>query len=210
MTTIDTHKAVSFMKRPVSARTAFYRKNSLLSGETQGLIFSDRNEAVAALVQKHSSRLYALILKLVGSPPLAEDILQETWVLVTRKFDQYDPTRPILPWLIRISVNCCRSFWRSLHAKNLQKKDNRDILIDSFSVSSSDGSPSIDRRLEISKALSVLSPKIRETIVLKFYSGLTQEEIAETLGIPPGTVKSRLFAGLAKLRDHLNERGNRK
>lgn len=180
-----------------------------MAGESEGIICSERNEAVAALVQEHSARLYSLILKLVGSSAAAEDLLQETWVLVTRKFDQYDRTRPVLPWLTRITVNCCRSFWRSGQSRDLRKKENRDTLIDNLDVSTSDRTARVDRELDVSKALSVLSPKLRETVVLKFYSGLTQEEIAETLGIPAGTVKSRLFAGLAKLREYLEKRGKK-
>lgn len=60
--------------------------------------------------------------------------------------------------------------------------------------------------LDISRALSHLSLKLREVVVLKFYSGLTQEEIARVLNVPTGTVKSRLHGALGRLRDYFDER----
>jgi RNA polymerase sigma-70 factor (ECF subfamily) len=66
-----------------------------------------------------------------------------------------------------------------------------------------DSSREVEKHVDISAALMTLSHKLREVVVLKFYSGLTLEEIAQVLDVPSGTVKSRLYFALTKLREHL-------
>jgi RNA polymerase sigma-70 factor (ECF subfamily) len=69
-----------------------------------------------------------------------------------------------------------------------------------------DSNPGIESRMDVSRALAKLPHKFREVIVLKFYSGLTQEEIARVLKVPDGTVKSRLHYALGKLRRRLENK----
>jgi RNA polymerase sigma-70 factor (ECF subfamily) len=169
-------------------------------------IHSGRKDIIDSLVREYSDRLYLIILRMVQSPDTAEDLLQDTWILVIRKLHQYDPARPIGPWLTQIAVNCCRSYWRRERIKRLfsaeeirkktKENENRDR----------DCRPAdLEARQIAEAALNVLSPKLREVVILKFYSGMPGEEIAEILDIPPGTVKSRLNRAMLLLRDYLKQ-----
>jgi RNA polymerase sigma factor (sigma-70 family) len=158
----------------------------------------------SALVIQHSDRLFRIILRLIQSRNTAEDILQDTWVNAIRKFHQYDPSRPISAWLTKIAVNRCRDYWRRGRLQGFRKQTlNSKRLDESADMVTADSSGEVEKHIDISEALMTLSHKLREVVVLKFYSGLTHEEIAQVLDVPSGTVKSRLYFALTKLRKHL-------
>jgi RNA polymerase sigma-70 factor (ECF subfamily) len=146
---------------------------------------------ISHLIRQHSDRLYFIILRMVQSESTAEDILQDTWILVMRKLHQYDTTRPIAPWLTQIAVNGCRSYWRKERVRGLFKPEP---------PTKNDFENKSEARILADKVLQKLSRRLREVVVLKFYSGMTNAEIAETLNIRVGTVKSRLNYALAKMR----------
>jgi RNA polymerase sigma-70 factor (ECF subfamily) len=168
-------------------------------------ISSGRIDQVDLLVNRYSDRLFRIILRLTQSYGAAEDILQDTWIKVMRKIHQYDPSRPFFSWLTRIAVNGCRDYWR---------KERRRIW-KHHSAIHEDGDSNLEEtyiqedfemqenRVMVSRALMKISQKLREVVVLKFFNGMTYEEIAQVLDIPAGTVKSRLHYALFKLRDHL-------
>jgi len=168
-------------------------------------ICSGRVDQVDLLVNRYSDRLFRIILRLIQSQGAAEDILQETWIKVIRKIHQYDPSRPFFSWLTRIAVNGCRDYWRkerrrfwkqsSVINKNGDSKLEETYIQEDFEMR--------ENQELVSKALMKISQKLREVVVLKFFNGMTYEEIAQVLDIPAGTVKSRLHYALSKLRDHL-------
>jgi RNA polymerase sigma-70 factor (ECF subfamily) len=163
-----------------------------------------KKDFVRELVIQHSDRLFRIILRLVQSRDTAEDILQDTWVNAIRKLHQYDPSRPISAWLTKIAVNRCRDYWRRERLRGFRKQPwNSKRLEKSADAVTVDSSREVEKHIDISAALMTLSHKLREVVVLKFYSGLTLEEIAQVLDVPSGTVKSRLYFALTKLREHL-------
>lgn len=171
-------------------------------------IQAGRQDLIAELVHQHSDRLFAIIRCMVQSHSTAEDILQNTWVRVIRKFHQYDPSQPFVPWLTQIAINCCRDHWRRERLRQfwrLSSHSEKSKVIDSYLAAESQ--EAVDEQIEVSKALATLSPKLREVIVLKFYSGFTHDEIAEVLRVPSGTVKSRLSYALFNLRKYFETRG---
>ena len=169
-------------------------------------IKAGHRECIAALVQEHSQRLYAIILRMVQSQNAAEDILQDTWILVMRKLHQFNPNRPITPWLTQIAVNCCRSYWRKERLRSFLKPSEFIARHQNLEPKPAGDSPTAWEQQQLAgKALQGLSPKLREAVVLKFYSGLTQDEIAEVLRIPVGTVKSRLNYALNIMRANINQ-----
>ncbi|MFC1849814.1 RNA polymerase sigma factor [candidate division CSSED10-310 bacterium] len=166
-------------------------------------IQAGRRDIVGSLVRQHSDRLYLIIRRMVQSHSVAEDILQDTWVKVVRKIHRYDSSRPILPWLMRIAMNCCRDHWRREKLRNFWKIPQfQGVPSDPEVISTAGKKQVIEAQVDIARALLTLSPKLREVVVMKFYSGLTHNEIADVLRIPPGTVKSRLNYALTKLRQH--------
>jgi RNA polymerase sigma factor (sigma-70 family) len=163
-----------------------------------------KKDFVSELVIQHSDRLFRIILRLVQSRNTAEDILQDTWVNAMRKFHQYDPSRPISAWLTKIAVNRCRDYWRRERLRGFRKQTwNSKRFEESADAVTADSSREVDTHIDISAALMTLSHKLREVVVLKFYSGLTLEEMAQVLDVPSGTVKSRLYFALIKLHKHL-------
>jgi RNA polymerase sigma-70 factor (ECF subfamily) len=173
-------------------------------------IKAGRTDLIELLVRKHSDRLYHIILRLVQSPAAAEDLLQDTWMLVMRNLHKFDTAYPLTPWLTQIAVNACRSYWRRERLRNLLKSAK---VGERIGRSQAEPASDVPRDVEIKKlaqaALQSLSPLLREIVVLKFYSGLTYEEIAEALKIPAGTAKSRLNFALIKMRDVIQEEGKR-
>ena len=169
-------------------------------------IQAGKHELIGSLVKQYSDRLYLIVLRMVQSPNAAEDIIQETWVLVIRKLHQYDPSRPIVPWLTQIAVNCCRSYWRRERLRSFFKPEELSQKARGIQQNSSCDFPeAVEFKQSAERALHSLSPRLREVVVLKFYSGLTYEEIAEILNIPVGTIKSRMNYALLKMRDSLNQ-----
>lgn len=173
-------------------------------------IKAGRSNLIEPLVRKHSDRLYHIILRLVQSPAVAEDLLQDTWVLVIRNLHKFDTAYPLTPWLTQIAINACRSYWRRERLRNLLKSAN---VSERIRRPQAEAAIDVPREVEVKKlaqaALKTLSPRLREIVVLKFYSGLTYEEVAEALKIPVGTAKSRLNFALLKMRDVIQEERKR-
>jgi RNA polymerase sigma-70 factor (ECF subfamily) len=164
-------------------------------------IQSGRMDLMELLIRRHSDRLFRVILHMVPAHNAAEDILQDTWVRVIRKIHQYNTSFPLLTWLTSIALNQCRDYWRRERLRNFWKRsDTAEGTDGTETIPAPDSNPGIESRMDVSRALAKLPQKFREVVVLKFYSGLTQEEIARVLKVPDGTVKSRLYYALGKLR----------
>lgn len=211
---LDASILVGALSGPDIWRREGERLVNLRSGENEALVTqiqAGQQDLMADLVRQHSDRLFAVILRMVQSHSTAEDILQNTWVRVIRKFHQYDPSRPFVPWLTQIAINCCRDFWRHERLRqflSLSSHSEKPEVLDPKIATESQ--KALGQQIEISKALANLSPKLREVIVLKFYSDLTHDEIAEVLRISAGTVKSRLNYALFNLRKYFDKKGEGK
>src|SRR5207244_4445041 len=123
----------------------------------------------------------------------AEDLTQETFVRAYRARSRYTPTAPPGAWLRRIGINLAISYLRRqklarfLPARLYMAPDRRDY-------------DRAEARDVVEKAMARLSPKLRAAVVLHYYEGLTREEIAEVLGVPAGTVASRIAKAVAIMR----------
>jgi len=167
-------------------------------------IRAGHTDLIEILIRKHSDRLYHIILQIVQSPAAAEDLLQDTWLLVIRNLHRFDPAYPFSPWVTRIAVNACRSHWRKEKLRNLLKSGRiKPEIKTSASILASDVSREVEFKNLARSALKSLPQRLREIVVLRFYSGLTYEEIAEALKIPLGTAKSRLNFALMKMHEFI-------
>ncbi len=158
------------------------------------------------LVELHQLESVRLVTLLVRDRQLAEDIVSDSFLIAFERIRQFDRNRPFFPWFRRILVN------NSLKRINRNK---RFLSLDTFMgeesietnvlkhVTSlpdpSDIVEEAERKAVVKEALNSLSSKQRAVIVLRYYFGLSEAEIAETLGIPRGTVKSRTAAGIGRL-----------
>jgi RNA polymerase sigma factor (sigma-70 family) len=140
--------------------------------------------------------VYRAIRAVVLDSAAAEDLTQETFVRAYRARSRYTPTAPPGAWLRRIGVNLAISHLRRqklarfLPARLYVAPDRRDY-------------DRAEARDVVEKALTALSPKLRAAIVLHYYEGLTREEIADALGVPAGTVASRIAKAVAIMRKNM-------
>ena len=143
---------------------------------------------------------------LVGNSHLAEDIAQQVFVQLFTAIRRFDPERPFAPWLYRIVVNTS--------LKELRRRDNRNLHLEEAVADqpSLDPLPDLvaeesEARRSIWEAVRSLSPKQRAAVVLRYYHGFSEAEMAIALGCRRGTVKSRLHSALRQLESLLRERG---
>lgn len=163
--------------------------------------------AFDTLVRRHQGRVIETAKKQLGSVDMAKDAAQNAFVELYRYVPKYDPQGKLKPLLYRILLNQCRMAHRSrrrffdARQRLAHEPEPPPELPDADLIAR-------ERRRQVERALLVLSPKLREVVVLRYTGELSHEEIARALDIPIGTVKSRLFEGVRKLRRPL-ERGDR-
>ena len=153
----------------------------------------------------HARPLLAFVLRLTGGDRgRAEDIVQETLLQAWRHPEALDPARgPVRPWLLTVARRVAIDQYRARQARPAEVGDDglAELAADGDGVDAA-----LDRWL-ITDALSTLTPEHREALVHTYYAGRTVTEAAVVLGIPPGTVKSRVFYALRALKLALEERG---
>ena len=162
--------------------------------------------ALAALVTRHHAPLLGYLYRLVGGDrQLSEDLVQETLLHVLRQ-RTYQAARPFKPWLYTIATNLAHDYFKSAAVR--QHWRGGDVEEALLHLSDSEASPeeralAAEQGSEVRAALAQLREDYRVVLVLRFYQGFSLQEIAETLHIPLGTVKSRLSVGVHRLRSVL-------
>ncbi len=151
--------------------------------------------AFADLLDRYRAPLFAFLSRRCGDSASAEDLFQETWLRVVRRRASFDPARRFSTWLFQIANNLCRD----LHRRRGTERRAREAMRDA-ARSEPLRAPALDARLDARERLARLPDPLRAVIVLRYYQRMQEREIAEVLGIRPGTVKSRLHSALKKLR----------
>jgi RNA polymerase sigma factor (sigma-70 family) len=159
--------------------------------------------ALAALYDRYGRVAYGLALRVLRDATLAEDAVQEAFLAVWRSAHRYVPERSkpstwILTFVHRRAVDLVRR----------EERRRADQLTDAESIVGGMVDEEAWLGLErerVQAALQQLPDQQREAIELAYYGGFTQSELAERLGQPLGTIKSRMFTGLARLRELLTE-----
>ncbi|MFD2680860.1 RNA polymerase sigma factor [Bacillus seohaeanensis] len=158
------------------------------------------DEAKAELIFKeYRDYVFRTALLLTKSRSLADDITQETFIILLSKYDTYDPARPFKPWIYTITMNVAKTVMKKQKILKCFSFFSNDLAQDQ--INSVEGNfLKADEIQELWKIVNSLSWKSKEIIVLHFYSELTLKECSHVLGIPLGTVKSRLNTALKQLR----------
>lgn len=164
-------------------------------------------DAVRAVYGAYGRLVYAVAYKLLGDRELAEEATQQAFVQAWRAAGSYDPAREMGPWLAtiarRAAIDVHRREARSGHG-SLDDADPADPALISLP-------PSVEQVYdvwEVRRAIGTLDPADAELVRLQHFDGLTHAQIAERLGVPVGTVKSRSFRvhrRLAGLLGHLRD-----
>lgn len=158
-------------------------------------------QALGALLERYRSPLFSFVARRAGDG-VAEDLSQETWLRVVRGRASFDPKRRFSTWLFQIANNLCRD--RARHHQVEQRY--REALPES-DLPRSSSSPGVEARIDMRQRLSELPEPQREVLVLRYYHELPEKDIAEIVGVPRGTVKSRLHAAVRALRVQASRSG---
>jgi RNA polymerase sigma-70 factor (ECF subfamily) len=168
---------------------------------------SGKTEAFGVLVSRYQDRLYPTVFRLTGCAEDALDLLQETFLRAYEKLDRFNGESSFYTWVYRIAVNLALS--------SLRKR--RRIVSAAVPIDPPDlrveGDPSAaleraERAERIQQALDALAPDHRTIVVMKEFDDLRYDEIGAMLGIPVGTVRSRLHRARCELRDRLRALGD--
>ena len=162
-------------------------------------------QALAALYDRYGRIAYGLALRVLRDPALAQDAVQDAFLAAWRTAAGFDPARGnARTWLLTLVHR------RAVDLVRREERRRGDPLDDAplASGDATDEAAEVrDERRRVQGALAQLTRDQREALELAYYGGLSQSELAERLGVPIGTVKSRMFAGLGRLRDLLAESG---
>jgi RNA polymerase sigma-70 factor (ECF subfamily) len=167
-------------------------------------------QAFGDLVTRYMRRAYYQALGLVGSHDDALDLSQEAFARAFRARSSLDPERPFYAWLYQILRRLCFNFLRDRRTRARKLEAAAGWLAEEARSASEDPGRSALRaelRAQLESAIEALPDREREVLVLKEFEGLRYREIAELLGIPMGTVMSRLYAARRRLATSLGEHG---
>ena len=152
-------------------------------------------------IATYGKRLYGLCLTLCGSSFEAEDLYQDTWLQVLRNIDKYDRSRPFEPWLTRICVNLYRNRLRRLSRNPIQQQfasqETKELVLNSVAA------PEKEDYSDLHAAIDRLPDKLRLTVILYYFQEMDVAAVSQVLGVPVGTVKSRLNRARNQLKEVL-------
>jgi RNA polymerase sigma factor (sigma-70 family) len=166
------------------------------------LLRSRDQQAFSYLYDNYAAALNGIICRMVDETHLAEDILQEAFVKIWNNFVQYDSTKGrLFTWMINITRNLTIDSLRSKGYKKSRKISGDENSVNNYQdkSSSSDKFDSIGLRKQVAN----LKPEQKSIIDLAYFGGYTQEEISKEIGIPLGTVKTRMRSAILELRKML-------
>jgi RNA polymerase sigma-70 factor (ECF subfamily) len=164
------------------------------------------------LVLRWERPIYALAYRVIGREEDARDVCQETFLRAFRALGGFKGQAKFSSWLYRIALNLCRDWIRRERRQPLaQTPEGVDLVELAGEAEDTESIEELVARKEIgaavAKAMALLPEEQRTAIVLKEYHGLTFQEIADVVGCPLSTVKTRLYQGLTVLRRELAKGG---
>jgi RNA polymerase sigma-70 factor (ECF subfamily) len=208
-------------------RTRRARDLSQASDEQLLLHYRDKSDAASfeALVHRYERELYSYLRRYLGDAELAEDVFQTTFLQVHQKCDQFQDGRSFRPWLYTIATHQAIDALRKRHRHPTVSFDAQPTMGEEEEVDRgtylqllTNHAPGPVAQLEekerrewVRRAVQELPLTLRSAVLLVYYQGLKYRDVAEILGIPEGTLKSRIHAALVKLnqawrqKEHLEE-----
>jgi RNA polymerase sigma-70 factor, ECF subfamily len=160
-------------------------------------------DAIEALVRRHWDSAHRAAYLIVHDAQAAEDIAQEAMLAAVRSIDSFDRRRPFRPWLHRIVVNRALDWVRA-------RARRPEVSVEAAGRSGERPAPERASEAlsdELMRALASLAPDERALIVMRHLLGYRSPELARILGLPAGTVRTRLARALTRVRDQLDAEG---
>lgn len=179
---------------------------SLLADYRQG-----DKKAFADLVARYQRELYHFLVRFLGNRAAAEDVFQETFLQVHQSAEQFDLQRRFRPWLFTIAANKARDLIRSQARRptnplqaSISGEDESGEFIDLMQAASEVPGASLESaelQQQVQNTVGTMPEHLREILLLSYFHQFPYKQIGEILGIPLGTVKSRLHAAVAHFAD---------
>ena len=172
--------------------------------ELMARIAKDDEAALRLIFQRYSGLVFSLAQRMLRDPTHAEEIVQETFLRVWRTAATFDAERgKAEAWIVTIARNLAVSALRKAPVMTPTNDENiLNALVDD-AISPEEAAMISDRRHSVREAIAQLPERQRQVVVLSYFDGLTHAEIAERIGEPLGTVKSRLRLALGRLKQIL-------
>jgi RNA polymerase sigma-70 factor, ECF subfamily len=161
--------------------------------------------ALDALLRRHHDRIHAVCRRLAGNEADALDATQEALIAIARGIRRFDGRAAFTTWAYRVATNACLDELRRRGRRAVPGLPD-DLGAGELGATSTSAIDVLPDRLAIDEALAELPEEFRAPVVLRDLCDLDYAEIAETLGIPPGTVRSRIARGRAQLARRLADR----
>lgn len=167
-------------------------------------------DAFGQIVDAYQNRVYGFVRRMVRDPEEAADVAQEVFIKAFQAFSRFDGRSSLRTWLFRIAHNLCidraRRHDRSPIEASLDARDDDDSA---WEIKDARWTPEqlvLNEELyeQVERGLATMSEKLRTVLLLHDREDFAYEEIADTLNLPIGTVKSRLFLARAHLQKHLS------
>jgi RNA polymerase sigma-70 factor (ECF subfamily) len=174
----------------------------------------ERDErAFTELMQVYGRRVSALVFRMLGNRAEAEDLTQEVFVQVFKAIGTFRGDSKLSTWIYRIAVNLCKNRSKYNRVRHAGEQDELEAVAERVPLG--DGSRANVAKIErpdeamagrqvekiVQDAIARIDPTFRECLVLRDVEELSYEEIGEITGLPPGTVKSRIFRARAQLKE---------
>lgn len=173
------------------------------------------NDSFNELILRWERPIYALAYRTIGREEEARDVCQETFLRAFRALPAFRGQSKFSSWLYRIALNLCRDWMRrERRTPIVQPPEDVDVMELAAAAEPSESIEDLVARKDLTRAveraMAVLPEEQRTAIVLKEYHGLTFQEIADLMGCPLSTVKTRLYQGLTVVRRELAKNGKTK
>jgi len=164
-------------------------------------------DAFNVLVRRWERHIYGLTLRMLGRDDEAKDATQETFLSAYRNLSKFRGEAKFSSWIYRIALNICNTRLRSRARVAVSIEEQYEAVGFEIAAETEELGSDIQREQitrYVRRALQALPAEMRQVIVMKEYEGLKFSEIAEILGIPISTVKTRMYTGLTELRKRLD------
>lgn len=172
-------------------------KTTYSEHELVALLHQRNEKAFGYLYDNYSGALYGIVNSIVTDKEIANDVLQNVFINIWRKIESYDPSKGrLFTWMLNIARNAAIDEVRSKGYRDSQKNQS---LSENVDIAGAVTGPNIDD-VGLKKVLTKLKTELRVLIDMSYFQGFTHEEISKALGIPLGTVKTRIRSALIQLR----------
>jgi RNA polymerase sigma factor (sigma-70 family) len=179
------------------------RKISLSEEELVLALRQREKIAVEALYDMYSASLFGVIVRIINDTAIAEDVLQDTFVKIWNSFQSYSTEKGrLFTWMVNIARNLAIDKIRSKDFKNQGK--NQELENNVTFIDEQRNTVYKPELLGIKELVETLKPEQKSILDLVYFKGYTHVEAADELGVPLGTIKTRLRMAIIQLRKHFN------